>query len=141
MTPCKECGRVNPPEATYCMTCAAPLGNASQASSGGQSRWEGFKREERGPESAPTPPPKSEADGVDGRFEKVAPYVEDFVFDMVRAGAKIYFAVKDPNPPVDARSRQDRNFSDRFERLKDAIAEARVEYRRKGPFNGNRSER
>lgn len=128
MTPCRECGRVNPPEATYCMTCATRLGNTQSREeprwddvSGGQSKSESYST---GPS---TPEPEEE-----GRFEKLGPLLEDFAFDIVRAGAKLYFATRDPSVVEEARDRSARGGRrDRFERLKDAVAEARTEYRQR----------
>ncbi len=139
MTPCKECGRVNPAEAVYCMTCASPLVPREPL------------REERAqePRSYDAPRTSSQSGGQaapaedQNRFEKVAPAVEDFVFDMVRAGAKLYFGVKTPIPEDPyGRGRMEPTMHHRFERLKDAVAEARVEFR-KGPHhpNGDRNRR
>ena len=142
MTPCRECGRVNPPEASYCMTCATRLGKESGTMSGENPRWRTFGREETTQDTTRSYSAGSSS-GDDGRLEKLTPFLEDFVFDMVRAGARLYFAAKDPNPPQgtsDARGK-DPGLGERYERLKDVIAEARMEYRRKGPSSGKRNER
>jgi hypothetical protein len=62
------------------------------------------------------------------------PFVEDFAFDVVRAGARLYFGMKDPRPPVTGygQDKPEPDLRERFERLKDVIAEARVESRRRG---------
>lgn len=135
MTPCKKCGRVNPPEATYCMTCAA---NLAHSAPGEETHRDDFGRQDRGPASHPSAPPGDEHD-EEGRFEKFAPLVEDFVFDMVRAGATLYFGAKDPNIAPDPH-REGADARGRFERFKDAVAEARVEYRRRGQ-SGNSQDR
>jgi len=133
MTPCKECGRVNPPEAVYCMTCASPMtpreprreDRAQEQPSYDAARFDAQSRGNAAP------------DEDQNRFEKVAPAVEDFVFDLVRAGAKLYFGVKTPVPDDPyGRGREEPTMHYRFERLKDAVAEARVEFR-KGSHNPN----
>ncbi len=139
MTPCRECGRVNPPEAVYCMTCASPL--ASKETS----------QQARGPETRSYDAPRTDAQSGahdapeqdSNRFEKVAPAIEDFVFDMVRAGAKLYFGVKTPvaDDPY-RRGREEPTMHHRLERLKDAVAEARVEFRKGSQYpNGDRNRR
>ncbi|MEJ7652812.1 MAG: zinc ribbon domain-containing protein [Chloroflexia bacterium] len=148
MTPCRECGRVNPPEAAYCMTCATKLGNNRAQR---ETRWEdlsGSSSTSSGSSSGSTGGADSRAttdrdDDGDGRFDKVGPLLEDFAFDVVRAGAKLYFASKDPSVVEEARTgHAARGGRDRFERLKDAIAEARTEYRRRAqPGNRNRDSR
>ncbi|MDQ3855688.1 MAG: hypothetical protein M3281_04750, partial [Chloroflexota bacterium] len=120
MTPCRECGRVNPPEATYCMTCAARLPNrsASEPSHGDDS----FSRREQRYEPEVARATEVEHDD-EGRFERVAPLVEDFVFDVIRAGAKLYFAAKDPAALEEARDQATQGGQRlRFERFKDALA-------------------
>ncbi len=152
MKPCKECGRVNPPEAAYCMTCATPLTGEKPREEGG---WRDYRREEpfyntatsstRTDNSTASSTSKDTSSRTeDGRFEKVAPVVEDFVFDMVRAGARLYFGMRDPEAAHDPyrRGGQSPSSRDRFERLKDVIAEARVAYRNRGQQpNGDRSRR
>ncbi len=126
MKPCRECGRVNPQEAAYCMTCAAPLSQEQPRQESARTEFRQEHREYR---------PGGTASGAqEGRFEKVAPVVEDFVFDVMRAGARLYFGVKDPEAAQDPYRRGgDRPTKlDRVERLKDIIAEARVAHRRRG---------
>lgn len=139
MRPCRECGRVNPQEAVYCMTCAAPL---TEDQSRKESPWSDYRRDEQeyGPQTSRS---YSQGDASsrqeDGRFEKVAPIVEDFVFDVMRAGARLYFGVKDPDQPPDPYRRGGRkpSKSDRLERIKDIIAEARVSHRNRWQQSDN----
>lgn len=139
MTPCRECGRVNPPEAVYCMTCASPLApkETSQQTSGPETRSYDAPRTDTqaGAHAAP-------GEGSN-RFEKAAPAIEDFVFDMVRAGAKLYFGVKTPESADPyRRGREEPTMHHRLERLKDAVAEARVEFRKGSQHpNGDRNRR
>ncbi len=127
MKPCKTCGRVNPAEATYCMTCGTSL---KEAPSQERRSSEDFSRRASSQSRGADPVPN------EGPFEKAAPIVEDFVWDMMRAGAKMYFGFKDPSR-AGVRDAQGRRVN-RFERFKDILAEARVDYRRRGgkPDNG-----
>ncbi len=111
MKPCEDCGRMNPPEAVFCMTC----GNRLQSTNG----------------------PRSERLGTDElneRLERIRPVIEDFAFDLARAGAKLYFGVKDPVTVNEAVERAKRAGTSRswLERFKDVLAEARVEHLRRG---------
>jgi hypothetical protein len=104
-----------------------------------------------GPETRSYEPPRSDAQASantatsedPNRFEKVAPAIEDFVFDMVRAGAKLYFGVKTPDAADPyRRGREEPTMHHRLERLKDAVAEARVEFRKGSHYpNGDRNRR
>ena len=126
MKPCANCGRVNPAEATYCMTCGAALADAPKQE---QRPWDRFTR--GGPREEPRAEPGRSGPRAEPRVEKVVPLVEDFAWDVVRAGAKLYFGVRDPEgPPPEAQRK--RSPRDRVERLKDVIAEARVGHRRRG---------
>ena len=117
MKPCATCGRVNPAEATYCMTCGASLKDAPTTE---RRSWEGTSGKE-GAASQKQDPKRS-------AFERVTPLVEDFAWDVVRAGTKLYFGLRDPQG-ADEASRRAR---DRVERFKDVVAEARVGHRRRG---------
>lgn len=131
MRPCRECGRVNPSEAVYCMTCAAPLSGEAPRE---ERPWEEYRRDERSYGAG-----RAERDN---RFEKVAPVVEDFVFDVMRAGARFYFGVRDPEAAQDPyrRGGAKPGRGDRIERIKDIIAEARVAHRQRGrPADGDRT--
>lgn len=131
MKPCANCGRVNPAEATYCMTCGAALKDAPKQE---QRPWDRFTRADRAREEPRAQTTQSDARAEprqEPRTEKVVPLVEDFAWDVVRAGAKLYFGVRDPEgPPPGARRKSSPR--DRVERLKDVIAEARVGHRRRG---------
>ena len=132
MQPCSQCGRVNPSEATYCMTCGHTLREAR------------FQEEpERG--SYRSRPRDFQTGGSQhGRFEQVGPVLEDFAWDVVRAGVRLYFGLRRPDRAgsVYRTEHRDASVRDRLERLKDVIAEARVDYRRRGGgTNCNRSAR
>ncbi len=64
------------------------------------------------------------------------------MYDVVRAGVKFYFGLKDPRGPRHARwTGRDPTVADWLERLKDAVAEARVEHRRGYDSRGDRGHR
>lgn len=159
MRVCNECGRVNQADAVYCMTCATPLGTEKapeqpkRAEPTAREGWREFRREEpfRGEEPGAdssqqqrtytTEPPRQEP--REGRFEQVAPVVEDFLFDVARAGARLYFGMRDPNAAAATQERRggkQPSMADRFERFKDVVAEARVAYRKRSDrgTNGDR---
>jgi hypothetical protein len=135
------------------MTCAAPLSAERPREDAG---WREFRREEPFPNASTSRNDNSSTatgastdratteEETENRFEKVAPVIEDFVFDVVRAGARLYFGVRDPGAAQDPHRRGGQNptVGDRFERLKDVLAEARVSYRNRGqqPY-GDRTRR
>jgi hypothetical protein len=105
------------------MTCATPLSGEAPRE---ERPWEQYRRDERSYGAGRA--------GRDNRFEKVGPVVEDFVFDVMRAGARLYFGVRDPEAAQDPSRRGGAKpgRADRIERIKDIIAEARVTHRNRG---------
>lgn len=113
MKPCSVCGRVNPPEAVYCMTCGADLGKSQERASTGNTSAHEHNR-----------------DREEGILERVSPVVEDFAYDLAKAGAKLYFGIRDSEGAMES-IRQNHSRRSKLERFKDVLAEARVEHRRR----------
>jgi len=114
MKTCDRCGRINPPDAAYCLTCATPLAS-------GSSFWSRFDRGfSSGNVSSSRPTWR----------DRLPVAIEELVFDLLKAMIKFYLYMRDGR--TSARSGSPRsNLGYRWSRFRQVVSEARTEYSRR----------